>query len=877
MTRTYPPLDSLVQVLLNYFHQLLEFQYTHYGTISASEIVLRITSNFLNIRGLLLNRLQHQHPAAVETIYCILYLNSFSRLAGPGRTHLMDHIAYIQPLPSELKAFYITEIFSSRLYHPIPNPAVLVEQAIKHLPHFDEPDVKCSTGRFYNSLGLYYRAHNDFSKATRYYQTELSLAISTGNTRRQCQSSINLAYLQGQVGDPAAGQMYASEVQRLAKISADLYNEAQALDIEAQCWLALGNYKYAVSLCSRARHLLFHCGMSAGDLNKKIMSTQAETYKLKSEYGEARDIHTQILHGAPVELAPYLHAFTLLNVAEVEVFLDVPMEDVERKIYTAKSIFNSLGRQQVEMINYCLERLGDRSLWGSTDWPSSWTIVYLVHASKSQQKLDVHKALQFLGDVFCTEGDPDTAVSLLTVALEGFTQMDVHRSRAEFSASKKVALIDEELLSIAGDMLKDHTQSLTLLSEIHAPNAALEVTTGSLIEEIGETENPGLREGKVLVPVIHVMVSSLQVPSLGVGGEGRGGTALQNGSGGGSMGAGWDSGPEERRRKHPASLSSSRRRRGGRGGAVCAPFPAKRALTLLVEPAAVNVESRSALSSRMSAAVLIVTREGMWVRSYVRVMRRRRRSMQILRRVGTGRRARAGSVCAPVTAPCAVGVGPSTAQRTRGNRCGGARKIRGRIRGMRRRYGSSSREARGWTTRRAGVMAILRCRLGELKSEREREWDVMRCEGRVRGIWSRWRGLELPQYTAKLLNQSEICLHLRWVQNRFRFHFSCSSQEFYLHLLLLNTFGLLQLHHRSLYRRGAHCAALRPRGSAHYWEVSGGWMIFQHAAVPGKQSSGQRRRHVCVGDPAVLAGGIFGCNGIPSLLPSRSYEVHQSQ
>ncbi|KAJ6473449.1 hypothetical protein DFH09DRAFT_1293823 [Mycena vulgaris] len=571
MAKSYPLMDSLVQALLTYFHQLLELEYKYRGTVSASEMTLRITSNFSNIQGLLLNRLRHQHPPAVDTVRCIIYLNAFSRLAGRGWTPLMDHIADFQPLPTGLEVLLITEIFNSYHVHPIPNPAVLVEQAMKQLPHFDESDLKCSTGRFYNTLGIYYLySKNDIPTVTNYHQTALSLAISTGNTNRQCQTSVYLAYLQWHMGDPAAGQLQASEAQRLAQISADLNNEAWALQIEANCWHALGNFKYAASLCDRARDLLAHCGMSGGDAENLIMGTQAETYKLKSEYVEARDIHREILHGAPVELGAYRHASTLLNIAEVEVFLDVSMEDVERKIDTAKSIFNSLEYVVYEMIcdaimgavhlrennqpsaksllhkclsffwgnwadmvNYCLERLGDRSLWCSTDWPSSWTIVYLLHASKSQQKLDVHKALQFLGDIFCTEGDRDTAVSLLTVALEGFTHMDVHHSRAECmlqlgyiskkkgdvlkateywrsarslfersSQAKKVALIDEKLLSITGDVLEEHTQSLTLLSEIHAPGAAPETTAGSVVEELEEIDNPGLGEGKELVAVL---------------------------------------------------------------------------------------------------------------------------------------------------------------------------------------------------------------------------------------------------------------------------------------------------------------------------------------------------------------------------------------
>ncbi|KAJ6779249.1 hypothetical protein DFH09DRAFT_1404950 [Mycena vulgaris] len=563
MAKSYPPMDHLVQALLNYFHQLLGFWYKYSGTVTASEMTIQITSNVSNIQSLLLSRLQNQNPAAVDTIYCILYLNVFSRLAGHGPTPLMKHIAHIQPLPNELEVFWITEILTSLRYHPIPNPAVLVEQAIKQLPHFDESDVKCPIGQFYNTLGDYYRhLKDDICSATNYYQTGLSLAISTGNTKRQCQASISLASLQWSMGDPAAGQIYASEAQRLAKISADLYNEAGALIIGAQCWYAHGNYKNAASLCNQTRELLVHCGMSAGELESITMGVQAEVYKLKSEYVEARDIHRQSLHEAPVELVPFAHAFTLLNIAEVEVYLDVPMEDVERKIDTAKLIFNSLGYvdgemfcdatmgalhlrernqpsaklvfhkclsffwgNQAQMVNYCLERLGERSLWGSANWPSSWTMVYLVYASKSQQKLDVHKALQFLGDIFCTAGDQDTAVSLLKVALEGFTQMDVHRSRAECmlqlgyiwkengdvlkaakywrsarslfersSQVKKVALIDEVLLSIVEDMLEEHQQGLTLLSEIHVPNVALETTTESLVEEIGETETSGLEK-----------------------------------------------------------------------------------------------------------------------------------------------------------------------------------------------------------------------------------------------------------------------------------------------------------------------------------------------------------------------------------------------
>ncbi|KAJ6529159.1 hypothetical protein DFH09DRAFT_1285359 [Mycena vulgaris] len=271
MARSYPPMDYLVQALLNYFHQLLEFNYKYSGTVSASEMASKITSNFSNIQSLLLNRLHHQSPAAVDTIYGILYFNAFSTFTGHGRTPLMDHIALIQPLASGLEFFLITEIFASWQYHPILNPEALVDKAIKQLPYFDDSDIKCSTGRFYLTLGTYYRyVKNDILTATKYHQTGLSLAISTGNTKRQCQLSTCLAELKLQMGDPAAGQMYAFDAQRLAKISANLYNGARTLHLEAKCWDALGNYKYAASLCNRARDLLAHCDKASGTVSKKL-------------------------------------------------------------------------------------------------------------------------------------------------------------------------------------------------------------------------------------------------------------------------------------------------------------------------------------------------------------------------------------------------------------------------------------------------------------------------------------------------------------------------------------------------------------------------------------------------------------------------------
>ncbi|KAJ7457772.1 hypothetical protein FB451DRAFT_1183095 [Mycena latifolia] len=76
------------------------------------------------------------------------------------------------------------------------------------------------------------------------------------------------------------------------------------------------------------------------------------------------------------------------------------------------------------------------------------TVTFLFHSLKLTQKWEIHKALQFLGDVYLAYGDQQTAMSLWVVALEGFTQMDVYHSRAE------CMLCLGELSKLQGDLMK---------------------------------------------------------------------------------------------------------------------------------------------------------------------------------------------------------------------------------------------------------------------------------------------------------------------------------------------------------------------------------------------------------------------------------------
>jgi tetratricopeptide (TPR) repeat protein len=398
-------------------------------------------------------------------------------------------------------------------------------------------------------LSGYYQRNFDFSTAKDFCESSISLALSTWNTKMQCQSLIRLASINWCRGDYFTAQVHRKEAQRLARLSADLYREAQALEIAIICCYSLGNYKQSIFLCSRARDLLALCGMSGGHLDHSIMTNQAEIHKLKSEYVEARSIHFRILQDTSVDQNFYAYGLALLNVAEIDVTIGAPKEDVQsvyekaKKILSthnliqvvmcdtiladlylregnflpAKTLFESCLKSSVtqpEIMSYCFERLGDVSRWNAH--VSSWTTVFLVHSVRQKEKLGIHKALQFLGDAFLAQDDEHTAINLFTVALEGFTWMDVHRSRAECmlqlgdiskgqgdllkavqhwetarplfeqsSQAKQVENIDQRIASVSDDVLEQHRKNLAHLAELTAPSGTVDkINDLSDIEDI---------------------------------------------------------------------------------------------------------------------------------------------------------------------------------------------------------------------------------------------------------------------------------------------------------------------------------------------------------------------------------------------------------
>ncbi|KAJ7105874.1 hypothetical protein C8R44DRAFT_745531 [Mycena epipterygia] len=543
MLAHYPPPPALIQPLQKYFYGLLDFQSKYFGNASSAGTAAGLTSNLMNIQNMLIPELHQDNPALEEAMQAAVNLNRFSMLMSQGQIPLMENIHNVlnQVNNPQLVVRVIIELFSSWKY-PIAHPAVLIAQAQKCLIHITNSSLQC---QLYHAIGEYYMARHDIVRAREFIDPAISLSRSIGHPILQYKSMMQVAMMKFHNGEYQEALIHACEAQRYARLSADLSREAEALRLQVEACTRLGDYKNSLLLLNRARSLMRLCGLTGGGLDILLSNSEAEIWFLKNEYAEARGFQAHNLEEFSIKQDPYNHARSLLFIANIDVTIGASPNDVHRNLTTVKVIYDTihypvdlafcdiiLADLELREKNYmvaktlfekvlkragkfspiifsCLERMGDISCWDSTDicWTSVWAISLLGHALRSKHKLLIHKSLQYLGDMFITQGDEGTAASLFKVALEGFTWMDVHQSRANcmlrlgnisydqgdlskaveywtsarplFARSlqmKDISSIDLKLTNVDHKLQKQQEQ-LEHLSELTGPNKEVEKTS----------------------------------------------------------------------------------------------------------------------------------------------------------------------------------------------------------------------------------------------------------------------------------------------------------------------------------------------------------------------------------------------------------------
>ncbi|KAJ7302844.1 hypothetical protein DFH08DRAFT_945524 [Mycena albidolilacea] len=474
------PSTALVQCLCKLFYVLLQL-YNKYNGNQLGSVVNQITQNLANFQEVLQRGLYDNALDLKDTIYSISILSSFYRVTGRGGLTLMEHIqSIVSGLDDHhLKIQFMTQVLLSYDYYPTFDREKIITQGISILEHVNNPLLE---SKFCNALGLYFiNSKSDRPQAMQFYQRGLKLAKMCPDSNQECEVLVNMAQIQWMTGEYFAAQIHASEAQRLSQCSANLYDEASALWIEAACLRCLGNFKQSADQLHRSRVMLGVCGLDDGLLDQEIAISQGEIHLQKSEYAEARNIYNQIVETSSPEQDPFPYGISIVNIAHIATMCGDTRELTEEKFEIAKVKFKesltSLAGQDNETELFCLGRLADIRDWPASEYHPRWPVMYCGRAYKSKDKLELHKALLFLGDMFLATKDGETATNLYIVSLEGFTHMDVHCSRAQCMV-KDVAQIDARLSTVD----KAHQKSLLELTALSAPDQLLNRETSEIQE-----------------------------------------------------------------------------------------------------------------------------------------------------------------------------------------------------------------------------------------------------------------------------------------------------------------------------------------------------------------------------------------------------------
>ncbi|KAJ7482712.1 hypothetical protein FB451DRAFT_1442334 [Mycena latifolia] len=579
MQRFYPAAPLLIHQLQKHFQQLLELFHKYPRTQQGAGRSKHLALNTRNICELLLQGLSKDSPTLAQTIDWTFSLKHFLQYTGSGFSYLIPMLMEAV-LPGNCNEKFKAQLIKWKFESPSPtlstNADLLITQVVSHFNSFNDPALEC---RFYLQVGIYYfHAEKKISIALKYLHKARDLAKYHGDIQREASVLHYLGEIEWFLGDYLAAQLHAQASYRLSETSGDLHAQSLALRTSALCHRVCGDIQNAIFFCQRARNLLELCGTTTSRADTSLLQDLAETHFLKSEYAEAHNIYTQLARDAAAQDL-FNYAWALLSITQLDVILGASKQDVlpnlenakrllevhrqgyfngiigkiycsivlgqlhlrEGDILTAKGIlqtcFKSTWGNDAQGALSCMESLANIKGWPGSDfhWASGWAVVYLGYAKKLGDKIALHRALQFLGDVFQAEGDSATSTSLFTVAFEGFTRMDIHRSRAECmlrlgdlakghgetpkaielwrtarplfersSQAKQVTQIDERLATITNNVLEETKDSLTCLGQLNAPIAAVleETYKGTQAGEMGgEGEDKGKDKELVLILV----------------------------------------------------------------------------------------------------------------------------------------------------------------------------------------------------------------------------------------------------------------------------------------------------------------------------------------------------------------------------------------
>ncbi|KAJ7091777.1 hypothetical protein C8R44DRAFT_860986 [Mycena epipterygia] len=469
---TQPPSLELVRPLRKYLIDLLEL-YTAWWNASTFvvDLVPRLVSNLGNLHSVLQEGLESDHNELRESVLGILLHNDLSLTMNRGLSPLMLRLPEILSGmdDQELYGRFITEALESKNFYTLPDPERAIEKATEFFRLLQNHDREA---RLYDAIARYYfEAIDDPKKAEHYFQLAVSVASQSNSHITKLRPLAGLSLLEYNCGNYSKSLQLAKEVYRIGRASGNVRGELQGVRLQALCYSWLGNFRESLELLNEGKELIVRAGVQGGQMEIFLMNDEAIVHQYRADYSGARRIQEAMLRQTSAVLSPVEHGHALVNITSLDIVTGADANAVSRNLDAALTAFQSaqyprgilfcdFSRAALQLregdtmgarAEYirlfsavrdhdnklawnCLEKLADCTEPVHAEMESArWAVIFLAFALRPVERspLIVHQALRRLGDVLARQSAGDMALSILTIALDGFTQMDVHQSRAE--------------------------------------------------------------------------------------------------------------------------------------------------------------------------------------------------------------------------------------------------------------------------------------------------------------------------------------------------------------------------------------------------------------------------------------------------------------
>lgn len=330
--------------------------------------------------------------------------------------------------------------------------------------------ISAPPAQLYVMVARYYlHGVRDPKKAQNLYSRALSLASQCHSLKVQMGVLVGLVTIECGQGNWTEGLRLACKTHKIAVAAGTVREELNSVYCQAQCYLALGDFKHSMQLVKQGKALVAQAGLQGGSIGTILTSIEGSVYHAKTEYTEARQIYELILRQSSGH-APAHYAYALLNIVSLDLDTD-KTTNITQNLHAATAAFQKAqfprgialckvhstdlklregdtigacaeykeaftGAYAVDsnLTCYCLEKLANSSdpVHAGPE-VAKWAVIFLAFVMRpaARSMRVIHQALQSFGEVLARQGVDNEALSILTVALQGFTWMDVHRNRAE--------------------------------------------------------------------------------------------------------------------------------------------------------------------------------------------------------------------------------------------------------------------------------------------------------------------------------------------------------------------------------------------------------------------------------------------------------------